>query len=83
MGERFSRRDLVRWSLMGAGAAPLLAAACSGRDGAAPAASSSTGASAVLLKMDEYQGRIGTPGALVRKGTKAEAAVPMPTPVPV
>ena len=44
---------------------------------------SSTGASAVLLKMDEYQGRIGTPGALVRKGTKAEAAVPMPTPVPV
>ena len=34
---------------MGAGAAPLLAAACSGRDGAAPAASSSTGASASTL----------------------------------
>ncbi|MEG2805464.1 DUF1176 domain-containing protein [Stenotrophomonas sp.] len=36
---------------------------------------SDRGASAVLLKMDEFQGRIGTPGALVRKGTKAESTV--------
>jgi hypothetical protein len=36
---------------------------------------STTGASAVLLKMDEFQGRLGTPGALVRKRTRAEASV--------
>lgn len=36
---------------------------------------SGRGASAVLLKLDEFQGRIGTPGALVRKGTKAESTV--------
>ena len=44
MGEQFSRRDLVRWSLMGAGSVPLAAmvAACAGSDGgAAPAPSSS------------------------------------------
>jgi len=43
---------------------------------------SATGATAVLLKMDEFQGRLGTPGALVRKGSKAEASVPTPAPVP-
>lgn len=37
------------------------------------------GAAAALLKMDDLQGRIGTPGALVRKGAKPEASVPMPT----
>jgi len=31
--------------------------------------------------MDEFQGRIGTPGALTRKGSKAEATVP-PSPAP-
>jgi hypothetical protein len=36
----------------------------------------------VLLKMDEFQGRLGTPGALVRKRSKAEASVPPPIPVP-
>jgi len=41
-----------------------------------------TGATAVLLKMDEFQGRIGTPGALVRKGAKAEASVPPAVSVP-
>jgi hypothetical protein len=41
------------------------------------------GAAAVLLKMDEVQGRIGTPGALVRKGDKPEASVLPPLPVPV
>jgi hypothetical protein len=43
---------------------------------------STRGANAVLLKMDEFQGRPGTPGALVRKGTRAESSVlpALPTP---
>lgn len=36
---------------------------------------STDGANAVLLKMDEFQGRLGTPGALVRKGTNPESNV--------
>jgi hypothetical protein len=32
--------------------------------------------------MDEFQGRIGTPGALVRKGTRPEATVLPPLPAP-
>jgi len=44
---------------------------------------STTGASAVLLKMDEVQGRIGTVGAIVRKGTRSEEGVPKPVPAPV
>jgi len=44
---------------------------------------SDRGASAVLLKMDEFQGRLGTPGALVRKGTKAESTVLPAVPMPV
>ena len=44
---------------------------------------SGDGAAAVLLKMDDVQGRIGTPGALVRKGTKPEASVPGPVKPPV
>ena len=43
---------------------------------------STTGATAVLLKMDAFQGRLGTPGALVRKGNKAEASVPDPVSIP-
>jgi hypothetical protein len=39
---------------------------------------STAGANAVLLKMDEFQGRLETPGALVRKGTKPESAVLSP-----
>ncbi|CAN7149408.1 DUF1176 domain-containing protein [Acidovorax sp. LjRoot117] len=41
------------------------------------------GASAVLLKMDEAQGRVGTPGALARRGTQAESSVLPAVPVPV
>ena len=41
------------------------------------------GATAVLLKMDEAQGRIGTPGALVRRGSKPEASVLRPVAAPV
>lgn len=37
---------------------------------------SGKGASAVLLKMDEFQGRLGTPGAAIRKGGKPEQDVP-------
>ncbi|MBV7539584.1 DUF1176 domain-containing protein [Acidovorax sp. sic0104] len=40
------------------------------------------GASAVLLKMDEAQGRVGTPGALVRRGSKAESSVLQPVAAP-
>lgn len=41
------------------------------------------GLNAVLLKMDEAQGRLGTPGALVRKGAKPESSVLPPVPIPV
>lgn len=41
---------------------------------------STAGANAVLLKMDEFQGRLDTPGALVRKGTKPETNVLPPLP---
>ncbi|WP_312315688.1 DUF1176 domain-containing protein [Stenotrophomonas sp.] len=44
---------------------------------------SDRGASAVLLKMDEFQGRLGTPGAVMRKGSRAEASVLPALPVPV
>jgi hypothetical protein len=43
---------------------------------------SGAGASAVLLKMDDFQGRVGTPGALVRKGNKPESSVLPPVPAP-
>jgi hypothetical protein len=33
------------------------------------------GINAVLLKMDEFQGRLDTPGALIRKGQKPESSV--------
>lgn len=44
---------------------------------------SGDGASAVLLKMDDVQGRIGTQGALVRKGAHDEQQVPPALPLPV
>jgi len=44
---------------------------------------SDAGAAAVLLKMDEFQGRIGTPGAVMRKGTKPESSVLPALPEPV
>lgn len=43
---------------------------------------SDQGASAILLKMDEFQGRLGTPGALVRKGDRSESRVLPPVPMP-
>ena len=44
---------------------------------------SSAGASAVMLKMDEFQGRLDTVGALVRKGPQSEATVLPALPLPV
>jgi hypothetical protein len=44
---------------------------------------SGRGVSAVMLKMDEIQGRIGTPGALIQKGKKPETSVYPPRPAPV
>jgi hypothetical protein len=44
---------------------------------------STAGASAVMLKMDEVQGRIGTPGALVRTGNKPEESVHPARSVPI
>lgn len=44
---------------------------------------SDRGAAAVLLKMDEFQSRIGTVGAAFRKGKQSEAKVPPPLPAPV
>lgn len=43
---------------------------------------SDRGAAAVLLKMDEFQGRIGTVGAVYRKGKQSEAKVLPPLPAP-
>lgn len=39
-----------------------------------------SGAAAALLKMDDLQGRVGTPGALTRRGSRPEARVPVPPP---
>lgn len=41
-----------------------------------------SGITATLLKMDDRQGRVGTPGALVRPGDASEASVPPPMPAP-
>ena len=43
---------------------------------------STAGANAVLLKMDDFQGRIDTPGALLRRGSKPESSVLPPLPLP-
>ncbi|WP_406231598.1 DUF1176 domain-containing protein [Isoptericola jiangsuensis] len=44
---------------------------------------SDKGAAAVLLKVDDFQGRVGTVGALTRKGTTAESSLPPALPKPV
>jgi len=43
---------------------------------------SGRGAAAVLLKMDEFQGRLGTRGAAIRKGTRPNDEVLPPLPAP-
>ncbi len=53
------------------------------RGGAEPFDLSSNGAFATLLKMDDAQGRLNTPGALVRKGNQPESRVPAAVALPV
>lgn len=53
------------------------------KGGPDPFVLSGEGAYAVLLKMDDVQGRIGTPGALTKKGDKPESSVKAAVPVPV
>jgi hypothetical protein len=51
-------------------------------DGTARWQLSLAGSNAALLKMDDVQGRVGTPGALVRKGNKPESTVLAALPAP-
>lgn len=44
---------------------------------------SAAGSSAVLLKMDDIQGRVNTPGAILRKGNGDESGIRPPVPAPV
>lgn len=53
------------------------------KGGATPFLLSGEGAYAALLKADDVQGRIGTPGALTKKGDKPESGVAQAVPVPV
>lgn len=53
------------------------------KGGPAPFVLSNDGAYAVLLKMDDAQGRIGTPGALTKKGDKPESGVAPALPAPI
>jgi len=53
------------------------------KGGPDPFVLSGDGAYAVLLKMDDVQGRIGTPGALTKKGDKPESSVRAAVPAPV
>lgn len=53
------------------------------KGGPDPFVLSGDGAYAVLLKMDDVQGRLGTPGALTKKGAKPESSVRAAIPAPV
>lgn len=53
------------------------------KGGSDPFVLSGDGAYAVLLKVDDVQGRIGTPGALTKKGDKPESSVRAAVPAPV
>lgn len=44
---------------------------------------SGAGATAVLVRMDDVQGRLGTPGALVKKGNRPETSVLAAAPMPI
>ena len=53
------------------------------RGGKAPFILSGEGANAVMLKIDDVQGRVNTPGALINKGNKPENSVPAAPAKPV
>jgi Protein of unknown function (DUF1176) len=87
-GDRAMSKDALEAELTAAQVAVLLKALTRDsriefRAGKMGWALSDRGAAAVLLKMDEFQGRIGTVGALYRKGRQTEAKVLPPLPAPV
>jgi hypothetical protein len=87
-GERMVAKDTLDADLTAAQVAALLKALARDtriefRAGKSVWALSDRGAAAVLLKMDEFQGRLGTVGALYRKGKQTEAKVLPPLPAPV
>lgn len=87
-GERMVAKDALEVDLTAAQVAALLKALTRDtriefRAGKVVWALSDHGAAAVLLKMDEFQGRIGTVGAMYRKGKQTEAKVLPPLPAPV
>ena len=87
-GERMVAKDTLEADLTAAQIAALLKALARDtriefRAGKTVWALSDSGAAAVLLKMDEFQGRIGTVGAVYRKGKQTEAKVLPPLPAPV
>ncbi len=87
-GERTVAKDTLQADLTAAQVAALLKALARDtriefRAGKTVWSLSDRGAAAVLLKMDEFQGRIGTVGAAFRKGKQTEAKVLPPLPAPV
>jgi invasion protein IalB len=85
-----SKENDVEFALTAAQIRALLAAARKdgviefvGRDDAESFTLSGKGISAVLLKADEVQGRIGTPGAFIRKGKNPEEGAFPPRSAPV
>lgn len=87
-GERMMTKNALEAELTAAQIAALLKALARDsriefRAGKVVWALSDRGAAAVLLKMDEFQGRIGTVGATYRKGKQPETNVPPPLPAPI
>lgn len=83
-----SKAENDEWTLSDAQTQALIAAIKGSarvefRGAAEPFELSGNGAFATLLKMDEAQGRLNTPGALVRKGNQPEASVPAAVAMPV
>ena len=81
-------QDSDTWRLSDAQTAALITAVKGSgkvefRGGAKPFILSGDGATAVLLKMDDVQGRVDTPGALIKKGDKPESGVTAAVAAPV
>lgn len=87
LGE-LTREDNDTWRLSDEQAQSMIAAIKGSgnvefKGGAKPFVLSGDGAYAVLLKFDDVQGRVGTPGALSKKGDKAEESVTPAVAAPV
>jgi hypothetical protein len=81
-------QDSDTWRLSDAQTTALIAAVKGSgkvefKGGAKPFVLSGDGATAVLLKMDDVQGRVDTPGALIKKGDKPESGVTAAVAAPV